>query len=68
MAKPVVELRITGVDFVGYEPGDQGEVRIILDTEEAQDVALRLPQAVLASLEAKLAMLRAELAGKRPLQ
>ncbi len=57
--KPVVEFYVNDVDSVWIEPGIQGALRVLLCTDHAQDVALRLPLRVLAILESKFEEVRA---------
>ena len=56
--KQVIEVGVTDIDGVFLEPGPQGGVRILLCTNRAQELALRLPPEVLAKLEARLAEAR----------
>lgn len=52
--KPVVEVGITDIDGVFVEPTIQGGIRILMSTNQAEELAIILPPAVLAKLEAKL--------------
>jgi hypothetical protein len=61
--KPVIEVGITDIDGVFLEPGPQGGLRLLLCTERAEELALRLPAEVLAKLETRLAQAREMQAG-----
>ena len=66
--KPVVEFEITDLDSVWAPPDGQGHVKILLCTAGTYEIALKLPPAVLAKLETKLAKLRemqAQVSGNR---
>ena len=56
--KPVIEVGITDVDSAFIEPGVQGGLRLLLCTNVAHDLALKIPAKVLAKLETKLAEAR----------
>ena len=51
------EVRVA-VGSLAVEPGIQGRLRILLCTDQAQDVALILPPKAVATLESKLAEAR----------
>lgn len=68
MEKGVIEVVITGIDFVGVDPGDQGPVRIIFTTDRREELAIVLPLPMLSLLEAKLEAVRQYQATQRPLQ
>ena len=68
MDKPVVEVKVTGIFYIGVGQGPSGSVNIILETEGAQDIALILPPQVVALLEARLQSVREELAARTALQ
>ncbi len=56
--KPIVEFSVNAVDSLAVEPGVQGDLRILLRTDHAQDVALKLPPKAVATLESMLAAVR----------
>jgi hypothetical protein len=68
MEKGVIEVGITGIEFVGVDPGDQGPVRILFTTDRHEELAIILPLPMLSLLEAKLEAVREHMAGKQPLQ
>jgi ribosomal 30S subunit maturation factor RimM len=62
--KPVIEIVVADIDFVGVDQGIQGAVRIILETESPQEVALVLRPEAYAKLESMLEAVREEMAGR----
>lgn len=66
--KPGYVYRVTDCDWLGRHPEDGGLVLIGFVTSGGWDVHLELTPAALLSLEARLAKLRDEMAGGRPLQ
>jgi hypothetical protein len=62
MEKPVEQIVPVAIDFVGLRDGDQGNVIIGFVLPGRVDVEIELTPAILASLEAKLAAVRREMA------
>lgn len=66
--KPVRQYQTTGIDYVGVEPSDGGQVIVLFDCEGEHHVAVRLPPAVVSLLETRLEQVREELAKRHPPQ
>ena len=56
--KQIVEFSVNDVVSLAVQPGIQGGLRILLRTDHAQDVALKLPPKAVATLESMLAAVR----------
>lgn len=65
--KAVVEVQVTGIEFVGFDQELGGAVRIMFETP-TQYIATTLPPAVLATLETRLEQVREAMAKRTPRQ
>ncbi len=66
--KPVVEIKVTGIDFVAIEPHGQGSLIVLFTTGGTHELALRISPQIVSVLEERLDKAQQRQADRRPVQ